>query len=343
MRLSESAPVPEAAQRARSGRGGLWLRFAISAALLFVVFRKFHWAELGAQFRAASPAWLLAGWLLFGAAVTISGVRWWLILRGQQVWIGFRDLLSIVWIGQFFNIFLLGNTGGDLIRVLYIIREAPRAKALAGTSILLDRVMGLVVLAAVAMGAVFSEWSLFRSHAELRDIVWALAAILAGALAGCAALLWFPLARLCLAWPKLERFAGTAEDLQAAMRRFAASPLLAGAVIPISIGVHVCNFAAGYCIARALGVGLGYLTVGVIFAVVFFIIALPVSIGGHGLRESAFVLIFSFFGVGATLAVAVSLLFAVLTTIWSLLGGIVYWIYKTQTGALPLESPGQAS
>lgn len=327
----------------KSGRAGLFLRLGVSALLLFFVFRKFQWDQLGAEFQAASPAWLLAGLLCICGAVGGSAVRWWLILRGQDVIVGLRQVVALVWIGAFFNIFLLGSTGGDLVRVFYIIREAPQAKARAGISILLDRVMGMVALAAVAMGAVFSEWSLFSSHAELRRIVWSLAGILVLCLAGCAVLLWFPFGRLCMRWPALARHAGTAEDLQQAMRRFASSPILAGAVIPISIVVHVFNFAAGYCIIRALGIAMGYMTVGVVFAIVFFIIALPVSIAGHGLRESAFVLIFSFFGIGATPAVAVSLLYAALTTLFSLFGGIFYWVYKSHGAALPARAAEEVS
>lgn len=329
----------------RSGRGSLFLRIGISVLLLFFIFRKFQWGQLAIEFAAASPSWLAAAGVLFAGAVALSGIRWWLILRGQGVRLGLRDLLSIVWIGQFFNIFLLGSTGGDLVRVYYIIREAPQAKAKAGTSILLDRVMGMVILAVAAMGAVFSEWSLFSGKPELRNVVWALAAILAASLACCAVLLLVPFGRLCLRWPAAARFAATAEELQGGMRQLVASPLLVGAVLPVSIVVHVLNFAGGYCIVRAPGVGLDYFAAGVVFAIVFFIVAVPISIAGHGLRESAFVMIFSLFGIASTPAVAVSLVYAALTTILSLGGGFVYWAYKTQTqrAVMAVQSLEQAS
>jgi hypothetical protein len=36
--------------------------------------------------------------------------------------------LRIVLVGMFFNLFLLGSTGGDIIKIFLIMREAPEKK-----------------------------------------------------------------------------------------------------------------------------------------------------------------------------------------------------------------------
>ena len=75
----------------------------------------------------------------------------------------------------------------------------------------------------------------------------------------------------------------------------------------------------------------------VIITVVICVISLPISIGGHGVREGIFVIMFTAFGLirlnqqsgaGQETAILFSLLFFAIPLVWSLVGGIVYLSFR---------------
>jgi hypothetical protein len=94
-------------------------------------------------------------------------------------------------------------------------------------------------------------------------------------------------------------------------------------------------------LGHAIGLRMTYLQVVMILSVVICVISLPISIGGHGVREGAFVLLFAAFGVitvdphtgaGYETAVLYSLLFFALLLVWGLVGGVVYIFFRADPG-----------
>ena len=51
---------------------------------------------------------------------------------------------------QFFNAFLLGSTGGDLLKAYYAARETHHRKTEAVVTVLVDRLIGLFSMLALA-------------------------------------------------------------------------------------------------------------------------------------------------------------------------------------------------
>ena len=98
--------------------------------------------------------------LLAGAA------RWQLLLLGS----GFRPkwlrTVQLQLIGFFFNSAMPGAIGGDLIKVVYIIRDEPGRRTAAALTILLDRMIGLMGLFTIAsIGSLFFLQELLANSA----------------------------------------------------------------------------------------------------------------------------------------------------------------------------------
>lgn len=100
--------------------------------------------------------WLAAGWACCFAAVLITFVRWWYLVRALDVPLRFKDSIRIGYWGYLFNFLPLGIVGGDVVKTVMLDHEYPgnRAKALA--SVLVDRVFGLFVLFVVASIAILA-------------------------------------------------------------------------------------------------------------------------------------------------------------------------------------------
>jgi hypothetical protein len=104
-----------------------------------------------------------------------------------------------------------------------------------------------------------------------------------------------------------------------------------------SLATQLTVAAAGYCIAQAIHVETSYAQMVVVLAVVISVVSLPISIGGHGVREGMFVLMFTILGIRALggttssvgeLAVLFSVLFLVVQLGWSVVGGLVYLLAR---------------
>lgn len=94
-----------------------------------------------------SNNWIYATTLFF-IQICFSSLRWRLILKTKSKKnLPIRKLISLTWIGQFFNTFLPGAVTGDLIKLVYardLDKELPRTFLVM--SVFIDRVLGLVGL-----------------------------------------------------------------------------------------------------------------------------------------------------------------------------------------------------
>jgi uncharacterized protein (TIRG00374 family) len=99
--------------------------------------------------------WLACGFLLLLAAVAITVVRWWYLVRALGIDFSLSAAVRIGFLGYFFNFAPTGIAGGDLLKAWMLAKEKPgnRAKALA--SVVVDRIIGLYVLFLVAATGVF--------------------------------------------------------------------------------------------------------------------------------------------------------------------------------------------
>ena len=129
---------------------------AVSVALVAWVWRQIDTAEFARQFAAQSPAWLVAAAFATLAQIAIAAVRWRQILMGLGIEVPSETVLSVTYIGSFFNAWLLGTMGGDVARAV-LAPAGERGRAAVIHSVLLDRIMtftglGLVILPLAVLG-----------------------------------------------------------------------------------------------------------------------------------------------------------------------------------------------
>ncbi len=99
------------------------------------------------------------GLLVLAAAFYFGGMlicfyRWQQLLAVQGVRLPYRTVCRLSLIGVFFNLVVPGAVGGDLVKMVYIARQAPGKGAEGVLTIMLDRVLGLLGLLLVAIVAI---------------------------------------------------------------------------------------------------------------------------------------------------------------------------------------------
>lgn len=320
----------------------LFLRIAVSLGAIGYFAHSVHWEDLARRLETAQPGLIFGACVCLGFAYIFSGIRWWYLLRVQSIHISLWPVIALTFIGQFFNTFMLGAVGGDFVRALYVARSVPRQKVHATLSILMDRVAGLFVLLVGSVTSIAFQYRALMRTGETRQLSFALILVLIG----------FVVAGLLLAFFPFERAPGSVRTLWArvpfrhipellltgfrAHRLHLSDTLLglgAGALLTLTIVL------AGVFLGRAIGLPVTLLDMLQILTVAICVTSLPISIGGHGVREAIFVFLFATFGIinagpgspGTDAALLFSISFFAISSVWSVVGGLLYLGFKPST------------
>jgi len=125
----------------------LFLRIAVVvcgiACGAYWVSRGQRWSTLVGIFLRMN-LWIFAGVLgIFVIGQVIVGLRWWLLLRTQSIFINFWAAVRLHFLGLFYNNFMPSSVGGDLIRAWYATKHTNK-KFEAALSVFVDRAIGLL-------------------------------------------------------------------------------------------------------------------------------------------------------------------------------------------------------
>jgi len=306
---------------------------------LFLLWWIFHDPLKRQQMRealhTANYLWLVPGVLATGLAFLLQTQRWRILLRTQNINLGWWRTVRVYLIGAFFNLFLFGATGGDIIKIYYAMRETT-SKSAAFLSVLVDRMMGLIGLVAMAALLCSFRLDLLLSTHDSRLVMGSLALIMGAALGLVVA--GFVVDRFHLAHklPKWLPLHARILELATAFSTYARDGKVLLITFGLSLPAHLLNFLAFYFSARAFGYFGGPGGVFDILSVlpaIMAIAALPISLAGVGVREQLFNnMLNQLYATPESTAVMISIMGFLMTVFWGLVGGLVYLAYRPSGG-----------
>jgi uncharacterized protein (TIRG00374 family) len=309
----------------------LALRILISGAVLWVLARKMDWPQFFAYVAHARADYLCYGLAIIGVTMVVGTYRWRMLLHVQDIDLPFAKLFPMNMIGQFFNAFLLGVTGGDVIKIYYVTQAAPGKRSAAGLSVIYDRILGLLGIMVWGLILTTVSYSFLTSTPQTHQAVWTFLLICCAAVGGISFALVLPWIRKHAGLWKLEQklpFHGTIENLSDAFQRYARSPVENITVLAMSICIHGCIFLTMYVIALAIGLHASFWQLAAIVSIVNVLIAIPINVAGLGVREALFVYFLALIQIPQEQAITFSLLGYGLNLFWSVIGGFFYMRYK---------------
>jgi uncharacterized protein (TIRG00374 family) len=295
------------------------------------------WSRLGAIAVTMDPLWTLLAFLCYAPMLAITAWRWSILLRVQNIVISFGRAFELCLVSHFFNAFLFGVTGGDMIKIYYATKTAPETKEAAGLSVVVDRLIGLAALLVFAVILCAGQYDFLNANAETRAAVWCVLAIAAAAVALGVVSLFLPVLKnwaMRRGWWQRLPLRGLLERLLDAYLRYHSAWGANIEALVLSFFNHSCNFVMAYCVARALHLDVPFWPFLSILPIINLLIALPISISGLGVREGLSVLFFSLLGYDREHAMTFSLTLFFLMLIWSLIGGLLYLRYEPVPVAL---------
>jgi uncharacterized protein (TIRG00374 family) len=285
--------------------------------------------------RNLDPALFALGAFCYFITALIAGARWWWLLRVNGTDVSLGETLRFTWIGVFFNTVVPGNTGGDVIKAIYIMKRCPGHRVQVLVSVIVDRVLGLASLA--LLGAVVVLFALDR-FGEIAIAIW-------GVIGGVGLLGLIAFSRrlrqlVHLTW-LLERLPHKISHLlklvDQAVYFYRDHKWVICASLLVGVINHIISVLSVLFIGYALGVGMPPFEYFVLIPVINIVSALPISPNGWGWGEALYKSLFGTYGApylqGAvstevakttmgTRGVALSVLYRLHLTFWSLLGGL---------------------
>jgi len=308
------------------------LQVAVTVGLLWWVFHDpAKRAQMGEALGQANWSWLWVGVGIFFGCTVLATVRWKILLNVQGINMGWVRTWQLFMIGMFFNLFMLGSTGGDVVKMFLAMREARTNKAAALLSVFMDRVIGMMALILISLGFLYFRYDLLShspgSSALLTTLLWLLAAsvvVTVGMFVGSA----FGWVHYLPQWTPLR---GRIVEVSAACHMYAKGWRQTIWAFLVSFPLFAMFFITFYCAARAFTDKLGLVDVFSVLPIVAVITAIPISVSGIGLRESLFVSLLAPFGVGAAVATLISVTGFLINTVGSLAGGLVFLFYRSST------------
>ncbi len=292
--------------------------------------------QLGRTLLAVQIGWLLASIALWGVTIVLGAWRWLLVLRSQGLDPGFRRSLEISFIAHFFNSFLLGATGGDLLKAFYAARVTHHLKTEAVTSVLIDRVLGLFTMLAFACVLLIPNARFVEAHP--RTIVLAVVVFGMFVVAGGILLIslrggvtqFLPGAR---EWLRRLPRAQTLERGLAACRALGRAQGLLWRALGVSVVLTLVCILQLLTLVWGYGLRVPLLPVALIIPSVICLSALPVTPNGLGVRDNLYLYLLSLpeVGVSPNTAVAISLVAYAGSLVWSALGGGIYVLRRRES------------
>jgi uncharacterized protein (TIRG00374 family) len=304
-------------------------QLAVTAAMLWWVFHDPNQrAKMAIALRTADYRWVGAGILAYLVVEIAAAVRWKILLQVQKIRLSFPRISGLFLIGMFYNQFLPGGTGGDIIKSYLLLKETDQ-KAGALLAVVFDRLIGLVALVTLTGVLVMLRYHWLAQTPETRRLLWILLFLLGSSVASL--LTSFVVSGFNLFHLLPHKFPGREKliEISAAYHLYARHWFATLLAFGASLVAHLATFTTFLCVAYAFHAGVALIDFFAVLPIERTITALPISFAGVGLREQILqVMLSNLCGVPVAVAKLIGTMSFLIILLCSAPGGVVYFFYK---------------
>lgn len=287
----------------------------------------FDFAALSQSFLDANVPLLLFALLIGFGSICLSVCRWQASLRVQGIHPPFLSLLTSTLVSGFLG-FLLPSFGEDAVRGYDLYKFSSKRGVNIAASILFERICGL--LGHVVVGGV--ALLLYHDRIANRTIVHAAVVLYACIVAALFIVFSATLSKWFVAILRRNSLTGGIGDkvasLTEAVHLYRSNIKAWIQVLGLSLVFQFSGFLYFFVIAKSLGIAVGFSTFVLLVPVVIILSLMPISIGGLGVKEGLFVVLFTQLGVARESAFLISAVGSALHLVFVLLGGLVFLLRR---------------
>ena len=134
----------------------IW-RPLVALLLIFILIKKGPFDPSQLKFILTQPKILVLGFLIFFIQLIIFSFRWQLFVNLISN-VSIRKILKLNLVGLFFNLFIPGGVGGDIVKALELSKSDSISRSQGLSTVLSDRIFGLFSMVTMALLFLISEY-----------------------------------------------------------------------------------------------------------------------------------------------------------------------------------------
>ena len=288
------------------------VQLAVSFGLLFILFHAVDGAEAMRILRRADLGLLALAWLIMGLQTVLSAVRWKLIAFKLGQRFTWKTAVSEYYLSQFINQSLPGGMIGDAGRAYRARHHAGLVKA--GQAVFFERAaqqagiffffLAAFIITTILPGGL--SWPLWLNSIVTPAVLISL---------GLPVVFW-------LGW----QLPGPQKRALDNMWQAVIASMLKGKALPVQVVLSLltalCNIGAFYLCALATGTDLPMAATFGLVPLILFMMLVPVTVSGWGVREGVAAALFPITGATASAGLAASIAFG-LVFLAAVLPGVI--------------------
>ncbi|MCX7995058.1 MAG: flippase-like domain-containing protein [candidate division WOR-3 bacterium] len=305
----------------------LWtiLRILIGVGLIVFLLLKLDVEKVISNIKNMNTGYLFCALIPYLFFIIFSAWRWQVLLDYKRINMNFKDSLIIYFIALFFNNFLPTTVGGDVMRIVYTMKDR-KTDALA--VVIADRMLGFIGLFIFGLFAVIYLY-LFQKRSEFISIMVIGLVLLVLITSALFSKRIYSVLHPVVANLKILRIGEMINNLHRTMTEFGSAWNVIIICLLHSIIIQALLALSPFLVLRSMGnFQISIIPFFIYLPIINVISMIPVSFNALGVRENAYVLLFSRAGLNGETSLTVSLVSFFLVFIWSLLGGIFFIFYK---------------
>jgi uncharacterized protein (TIRG00374 family) len=277
--------------------------------------------------RNADRTFLWGAVFIFPVVYLITAWRWHALLKALSIRITMARAFILNMVGAFYNTFMPGSTGGDLLKAYYIAKQT-KLRTRAVMSVIVDRILGLISL--IIMGGVMATVQYFRLPPDDPAKMWcarvSFGSVLIIVCTGLALFVFYN--------PMLRRFTGLdwlmkrlpmqtqVNKAVETMEIYRQRPWLVLWAVVVTFPVHATVVVSATFAGMAFGLPLHPLYYWVVVPVVVLAGAIPISPQGAGVMEFFAIMLTRRQGATVSQAFALTMSIRLVQILWNLFGGV---------------------
>lgn len=295
------------------------IKIIVSLGLLIFILTRLEWKKLIYEIKATNYFFLIPATLLYFIAILLSAYRWVIFLKLRGIQLSLLQALKFYLISIFAGNFLPSG-GLDIVRALYAGRGSSVSVALAATFI--DRLAGFyailfyLILAAITLS--------MKAKALLKLTIIGILLLLAFNL-----LLftkqfytWVNTIKRTRITIPIIKFLNSIYDFRSEW------PVILK-MFPVSILIQLCFSLVPIVMSPGLNVKIPFLESILLLPIINFVIMIPITVSGLGLREGAFIILYGDL-IGREKSLLLSLFYYLTSIILSIIGWVLFLLDKPE-------------
>jgi uncharacterized protein (TIRG00374 family) len=306
------------------------VQILVTAAILYWIFHDpVTRAKMMDALRRADFRWIVLSAGVFVVVELLAGVRWWILLKVQKIHLSASRVSGLFFIGLFFNQFLPGGTGGDIMKSYLLLKETPGRATGALLAVLFDRMIGLIALVTLTGTLIGLRYDFLAQTPATRALLWPVLIILGISIA--ALLISFVvtgfnlLHRLPPRFPLREKLI----EISAAYHLYARHWPATALAFVLSLAAHLGLFVTFLFVAFAFGAFVPVVDFFAVMPLERTYSSLPISFAGVGVREKVLqVMLHNLCAIPEAVAVLIGSMSFLVILFCCLPGGLVYLFYR---------------